>query len=173
MYKKTREDAIDAADILNDMVGDFVTGVMVFKLINTISDLGSARTAAEKMCLSHLILSFDKWIEFYNQYHGLFEDQLHDECKSLKMALERRRVEDFRDRCIGHILDKKTKRPLHNSEILERLEKIVGNDLQSFLSWINNTDENVYPKTVVSIVEEARDYLIKEYKIKLEEFLHR
>lgn len=172
MHKLTRKEAIDAVDILNDMVGDFVTGVMVFKLINTISDLGNARIAAEKMCLSHIVLSFDKWIEFYKQYHSLFKDQLHDECKKLKMELERRKVEDFRDRCIGHIWDKKTKRPLPNSEILERLEKIVGSDLQTFLLWVNNPD-NIFPKTIVSIVEEARDYLVKEYKIKPDEFLDR
>ena len=54
-----------------------------------------------------------------------------------------------------------------------RFELITDGDVSTFLDWINNPRGDIYPSTVVSIVETVRDTLMKQHSITFNEFLNR
>ena len=168
-----RELAVQAVDILNDFIGDFVTPTIILNLYNSLQtsddDNGMGLIATHKMCISYIILTLDKWLEFYDKYHSVIPNKLKPECKQLKKEIESRKVRDFRHKCIGHIWDKKNKRPLRNSEINKKLDVIFNNSFPDFINWINSPHSNIYPNTVVSIVETVREQLVQDYSISYNE----
>lgn len=168
-----RERAVEAIDILNDFIGDCVASVNVFRdYWNALKDDASRQNmlvAVHRLCMSYLLVTLDKWLEFYDRYHGLIPSDLHDECKKLMKELRSRKIEDFRDTCIGHIWNKKTKRPLYSSEIDVALKQITKGDINGFLKWVNDPNNNVFPSTIVSIVETVRDRIAREHNIDYQE----
>lgn len=173
MDSNNRAIAIQAVDVLNDFIGDCVASVMVLneyvQILSGKKEQETALIAIHKMCLSYLVITLNKWLEFYDKYHSIIPSHLHNECKELTKDLKRRQVNEFRNKCVGHIWDKKNKRPLYNSEINESLNAIIGTSLSEFLNWVNNPYGNHYPNTVVSIIETVRNELAENYSISYEE----
>ena len=169
MCNSDRERALSAVDLLNDFVGDFVTGTMVLARFHAEHNAGSITAeqlaGVNKMCLSHLVLGLTKWLEFYDKFHDLIPNELKDEAKQVKRTIEARNVLDFRHKCVGHIWDKETNRPLVNSEIIGRLNRIMNNDVRAFLKWLNNPGSVVYSKSVAGISEAMRDKIAAAYGI--------
>ena len=164
-----RQLAIDAVDILNDFIGDLITGVMVFREYREYYRKGemslSTMVPIQKMCFSHLVLTLAKWLEFYDHYNKILPDGSKEICRSLNKKIRGKNIRGFRNTCIGHIWDKKLNRPLMQSEIMSKLKDITGEKADDFLKWINDPPNNQYPETVVSVVEEIRDSLVQEYGI--------
>lgn len=177
MTTSDRARAVDAADVLNDFIGDFITGVMVLHEYSKQHREGKLQLVQmipiQKMCLSHLVLALAKFEEFWKHYHDLIPQEHRDACKSILKAMRTRKVSEFRNRCVGHIWDKGKQRPLAHSEVMTALEAIAVPDFAAFLSWINNPKANTYPLTVVSIVETVRDALVSAHSIQPEEFVDR
>lgn len=161
MCNSDREKAINAVDLLNDFVGDFITGTMSLARYHAEHNSGSITTeqlvGINKMCLSHLILGLTKWSEFYKKFHDLIPIGHKDAAKQIIKTIETRKVLEFRNTCVGHIWDKENNRPLVNSEIMERLNKITSNDIQSFLRWLNNPNPAEFSNSVAGISEAIRD----------------
>lgn len=172
-----RKSAIDAVDLLNDLVGDISTGVMVFREYDQQYRAGHLTfpmmVGIQKMCFSHIILSLTKWLEIYKKYHFLFPPEAVTVCRNLNKVINQRKILNFRNVCIGHIWNKKTQSPLFLSEIMSRLEIIAGGNLTEFLKWLNNPEGNIYPNTVVSIIVKIRDKIVVKYKIKPDEVINR
>ena len=170
-----RERAIEAVDILNDFIADCVAPVNVFKdyLIQWGDDESqkSNLIAVYRMCMTQVILTLFKWVEFYEKYSDLIPDNMRDDCKMLLKRVKARDVEHFRNSCIGHIWNKDKNRPLHNSEIEDLLNKITLNHVGKFMKWINDPENNLYPNTVVSIVEQLRDAIAAQHKVEYQEVL--
>jgi hypothetical protein len=164
-----RNKAIDAVDLLNDFIGDLITGANVLREYMKEQREGRLdvrlMVPIQRMCLSHLILTLNKWCEFYEKYSQLVADEHREAVKGLNRELKDKKVKEFRHKCIGHIWDKEHRRPLIHSEIMTRLENITGGSLPCFLSWINNPQNNTSPNTVVSIVETVRDSISARYQI--------
>lgn len=177
MSASERATAINAADTLNDFVGDFVSGVMLLREYDGHHRAGRVSlplmVTVQKICLSHLVLSLFKFIEFYERFHSVVPDAHRDECKKLVKTINQKGIVEFRNKCVGHIWDKKSNRPLLNSEIMVRLDHMTNRDIGGFLSWLNNPSGNVYPSTVVSIVETVRDALMTQYAISPNEIIDR
>lgn len=177
MNTTNRQLAIDAADLLNDFIGDIVTGVMVFREYDQQYRSGrlplNLMVPIQKVCLSHLMLTLSKWLEVHKKYHTIFPLETAPVCRELNKIIRQRGIADFRNKCIGHIWDKKTQRPLVQSEIMLRLDTIVAGSLPEFLKWLNDPKGNTYPKTVVSIVERIRDDIVAEHDIQPEEIIGR
>ena len=80
MNPQNRTNAIDAADLLNDLVGDIITGVMVFREYNQQYRSGNIplimMSPIQKMCLSHIMLSLTKWVEIHKNTIPSFLRQL-------------------------------------------------------------------------------------------------
>ena len=177
MDSQNRKNAIDAADLLNDLVGDIITGVMVFREYDqqyrTKSIPLTMMSPIQKMCLSHLMLSLSKWLEIHKNYHALFPSATVDVCRHLNKVIRQRGIPDFRNVCIGHIWNKKTRSPLVHSEIMSRLVTIADGNLHEFLNWLNNPEGNTYPNSVVSIIEKIRDDIVAQYNIQPNEIINR
>jgi len=175
---ENRERALDAVSVLNDLIGDFVTGTMSHRVfLKSYKDEKITKdqmVGIQKMCLSHLALALCKCIEFWEKYHDLVGDEHRIEFKELITKITRKNVIDFRNRYVGHIWDKKKKRPLFSSEIMSYFDSFSADgSLYTFLDWLNKPNDNNFPLTVVSIVESLRDYLQNEYSIQPEEIIVR
>ena len=177
MNTTNRQLAIDAADLLNDFIGDIVTGVMAFREYDQqyrrrLLPL-NLMVPIQKMCLSHLMLTLSKWLEVHEKYHTIFPSQAASVCRELNKTIRQRGIPDFRNKCVGHIWDKQTGRPLVQSEIMSKLNTIIAGSLPDFLKWLNDPAGNIYPKTVVSIVEKIRDDIVAEHNIQPDEIIER
>lgn len=172
-----RTRAIDAADVLNDFIGDFVTGVMVFHEYSAHLKAGKLShemmVGIQKMCLSNIVLAFAKFEEFWKHYHDVVPIEHHDACKSILKAIRTRRITQFRNRVVGHIWNTSERRPLRHSEVMQALESMAAQNFGAFLDWINNPKANTYPSTVVSIVEAVRDAIAAVHSIRPEEIVNR
>ena len=84
-----------------------------------------------------------------------------------------RKITDFRNRAVGHIWDRKAKRPLKHSEIMSAIAAIATPDLTAFLDWINNPAINAGTSTVVSMIETIRDSIASKHDIQTEEIVRR
>jgi len=127
----------------------------------------------QKICLSHLILSLCKFTEFYDRFKSLIPPEHVVACKKLVRTITDKGVKDFRNKCVGHIWDNDSGRPLLNSEIMARLDRMTDSDTEGFLKWINDPKANVFPATVVSIVETVRDALMVKYSLSPDEIINR
>lgn len=172
-----RNKAIDAVDLLNDFIGDLIIGVNVLREYIKKEREGRLdireMIPIHKMCLSHLILTLNKWCEFYKNYSQLIADEHREPVKNLNRQLKEKRIENFRNKCIGHIWDNDHRRPLMHSEIMSGLERIIGSSLSDFLTWVNNPQDNSFPNTVVGIVETVRDSITARYGISEAEIINR
>lgn len=158
-----RESILDAIDVLNDLVNDLVAGTMVFANYQSRFVMGefsqSGIVAVQKMCVSHLILGLNKLCEFWKVFHRLVPAELRPEMKALVSELQSRGIKEFRNTVVAHIWDKKRCRTRTQSEVIAQLNQISAGDPGGFLMWLNNPNDNAYPKTVVSIVQTLRDHL--------------
>ncbi len=172
-----RDTAIDAVDVLNDFIGDLIAGTNVFVDYRQRLKNGEFReeqmSAVQKMCFSHLVLSFCKLLEFWERYHRLVPENYREDLKTLNAQIRRRGAKDFRNKVAGHIWDKKLQRPLRHSEIMSKLNGLIGKHADDFLYWINNPENNTYPKTIVSVVETIRDAIVREHAIAPAEIIKR
>ena len=177
MTELNRELAIDAVDTLNDLIGDLVAGTLVLLEYHQRFEAEhiplQKMTAVQKMCLSHLVLSFVKLLEFWERCHQIVPAEHRDDLKALNRILKKKGVEDFRNKVAGHVWDRRLGRPLRNSEINARLEVLTDGHLGEFLRWVNNLEGNTYPRTVLSVVETIRNSLMIKYKIQPEEIIGR
>jgi len=162
-----RTKAIEAFRILNDFVGDLVAGTRsleVFESPGFASKIGvSTHLVLRRMCLSHLVVTLSKWAELYDRYKAVIPSETREACLKLRKEIDTRGIRDFRNTVVGHIWDSELKRPLTRSEVDTRLAKVLGGDQQTFLTWINNPADNVFPKTVVAICEAVREGIRAEH----------
>ena len=158
--------ASEAYRLLNDYIGDLVAGTRSLELFETSPLFAgvspSMRVILRRMCLSHLVVTLSKWGEVYDRYGAIFPSDVRDACRNLRKEIDRRGIRNFRNTVVGHIWDKKLRRPLTVPEIENRLASIIGNSLESFRAWINNPTANRFPETVVAVCERVRDRIGEE-----------
>ena len=173
-----RDFVIDAVDTLNDFIGDLIAGTRVladYREQHNTSSVGIGQMSAiQKMCLSHLVLTFAKILEFWDRYHAIVPEMHRETLKELNATLRHRGADEFRNTVAGHIWDRKQQRPLRHSEVMSKLKALMaGAALPDFLRWVNNPEGNVYPETVVSVVEAVRSSLVAKHDIKVSEVIDR
>jgi hypothetical protein len=161
--------AIEAYKILNELGGDFVIGTRTVDLYSH-PDISSQlsesfKIGVTRLCVFHLIISLNKYIEFYQHYKNIIPEEIKDTCKELMKTLKDKNIPEFRNKFVGHIWDKDKKTPITEEEHDNYSKMIYGNNFESFLLWINNPNNNVFPKTVVSIVEHTRNKIAEKYNI--------
>ena len=173
--KVSRDTAIDAIDILNDLMGEIMNGVDVYKHyvedhktgIVTFDDMAGV----QRLCFTSIILALNKVREFNKRYLRIVPQGVHRAALTqLQEAIVARGIPEFRDHCIGHIWNLKTKQPVKHSEVMERLSVIVGGNVTVFVKWLNSTESG---GTVVGILESIRDTLKEEYSVIVSEVINR
>ena len=127
----------------------------------------------QKMCISYLVLAFAKFEEFWEYYHDVVPLESRSACKAVLKIMRVRKITELRNRTVGHILDKKTKRPLKHSEVMSAIAAIATPDLATFLDWVNNPAINAGTSTVVSTIEATRDSIAFKHDIQPGEIIGR
>lgn len=172
-----RNSILDAIDVLNDLFNDLVAGTMVFENYQSRFTMGEITqpgiVAVQKMCVSHLILGLNKLCEFWEKFHCLVPEEERPEMKALVSKLQRRGIKEFRNTVVAHVWDKKCRRTRTQSEVITLLNQISDGDPGGFLMWLNNPNDNTYPKTVVSIVQTLRDHLRELHGVNADEIFKR
>jgi hypothetical protein len=156
------ERAVAAFHVLNHLLSDLLVASRIrdlfFEGLNP-PPPPMILAGVNRVCLSTLFLALCKWAEFYDAFHDLIPDAYRKGARDLRDVVKKRRIVDFRNRFVGHILDKRKGRPLTLGEIDESVEAIVRGDQDAFVRWCNdrNPVANLYPDTVVGIIETIRD----------------
>lgn len=169
MRRSERIHAIEATRLLNEFIGDLVIGSRAMGWLDTPALQPKVdqefKVTMHRMCVWHVIATLSKWQEVYDCYHEVFPEDVREASRDLRKELERRGVRDFRNTVVGHILDKRTKKPISVTDIHRKLEKIFNGSYEGFLLWVNNPAGNVFPETVTSVVEQIRNRLMQQYSI--------
>jgi hypothetical protein len=169
----TRERAIEAFWILNDFIGDLITGTRAIEYFETPKFKARATDQVlrnyNKMAESFLFVTLAKWIEFYDRYHLVIPANIRPICKRLRHQLDRRGVREFRNKVVGHIWSKKHRRPLLPKEIDELDTKITNGDGKAFLKWLNDPTANRLGTTIVGTSEVVRDAIRTKWSLLDEE----
>jgi len=166
-----RDRAIEAVRILNEFVGDLVAGTMGllhFESQAVVSTLNNKNTSLilRRMCISYLVITLSKWVELFERYKAVFPQDAKQACRGLEREIRRRNIRDFRNTVVGHVWDRNLKRPLSRSEVDARLARTFAGSEQDFLLWINNPNDNSFPKTVVSVCEHTRNRIMESFDLK-------
>lgn len=163
-----RRDAIDACRLLNEIILDFVVGTRSFgiyesaklKPLTEMIKLGLMR-----MSTTHLFIALTKWSELYNRYKYLIPENARLYALILKKNIDQKNIREFRNKYIGHVIDNKTNQPLTIEETDTYVNRIIDNDLDKFLLWVNNPQANEKGRTVVGTTEYIRDQIMSEYNL--------
>ena len=75
--------------------------------------------------------------------------------------IESKKIYDFRSKYVAHVIDEDTGRPLNLNELEDYIGAIFGQDETSFIRWVND-QKNIFPTTVVSVLEKTRDEMMRE-----------
>jgi hypothetical protein len=125
-----RTTAVYAVDTLNDLIGDFVSGVALLREYDAQVRAGKKSpllmVTVQKICLFHLVLSLTKFTEFHERFHQVIPSEHRDVVKGLLRSINQKGVRDFRNKCVGHIWDNDQGRPLIHSEIMARSRPRAG-----------------------------------------------
>lgn len=177
MTDPERSSILDAIDVLNDLVNDLVAGTMVFENYQSRFTRGEFSqpgiVAVQKLCVSHLILGLNKICEFWKVFNHLVPAELRPEMKALVSELRSRGIKEFRNTVVAHVWDRKQRRTRTQTEAIAQLNQISANDPSGFLLWLNNPNDNAYPKTVVSILQTLRDHLQELHGVTTDEIFQR
>jgi hypothetical protein len=142
MTDQKRETAVHAADTLTDLIGDLCGGTMLFRYwINEFQQGHLPEMLminVQKICVSHLVLALYKFVEFHQRFHEVIPPEHRQACKTLLREIAQKGVEQFRNKCVGHIWDSEHRRPLIHSEIMKRLDRLTAGNMPEFLNWINS-----------------------------------
>lgn len=121
-----------------------------------------------RMCHCHTLLGLSKFGEFYKAYRGLIPADCRTPCKGIMKMIKGKRIDEFRSKYVAHLIDKKTGRPLNLDQLERYVEGIFGQVEAGLIKWVND-QKNIFPTTVVSVLERTRDEIMKGNGISREE----
>jgi hypothetical protein len=170
----SRDKAIDAIDILNDLMNELMTGVDVYKHYLAGYKAGIVTfdgiSSAQRLCFMSIIMALDKIREFNKRYLRIVPQGHRGTLQDLKTTIIGKRIPEFRDHCIGHIWDGRRNRPVKHSEVMDRLSLIVGTKPMVFMRWLHVTGKR---DSVAGALETIRDAIMAEYSVTEDEVIGR
>lgn len=177
MSDADRNSILDAVYVLNDIFDALVAGTMVFERYQSEYLAGrlpqTGIVAVQKMCVSHIIMGLSRFVEFWDHYHSLVPDELRSNVEAVLKKLRSKDMKQYRNTMVAHIRDRKLGRAQTQFEAMKLLNQISDDNPKAFLAWLNNPNEHVYPKTVVSIVAKLRDHLSETHGVSAAEVFKR
>jgi len=166
---------IEAYILLDNFLLDLIVGTRSLEIFNApvFKNTQYSHRGLVRMSISHIILNLSKLMEFYEKYKDYIPDEpeIKMAWKKLYKDLRGRDIKYFRNKVVGHIWDKKKGKPLGNNEVEKYYQSIIGPQEDTFFQWVNNTEENIFPQTVRSVVEYTRKRMLDVYKFTKNDFL--
>lgn len=149
-----RQDIEEAVGVLDYLIHDLILAHQLYDLfvnLAVVSGLAKPETekAVRRMYVSYLVLTLQKFSEFWDRYKWLLSDEAKVRCVPIARELRRRRIIDLRHTFIGHIVNEKTGRPIKAVELEAAFKAAIDNDLEAFLRWIHISGEVASGHTVV------------------------
>jgi hypothetical protein len=170
----TRERALDAWGLVDRLLVDVVVGTRSLDIFESLNSKVAIRPAVyagmRRMCHSQTLLGLAKFAEFYETYRGLIPADCRAPCKDTVKTFKRKRIHEFRSKYVAHLVDKETGRPLNLDQLERYVAGIYGQDEAGFVRWVHD-QKNVFPTTVVSVLERTRDEIAKEHGISMGEMI--
>jgi hypothetical protein len=164
-----RQQAEDACWILEYLIHDLIVAHELYDLFGEIGKHATVHPETEKavrrMYISYLLLALQKFSEFYVKYSRVLPEPQKGRCRAIQKELERRKLRELRNTFIGHILHKKTKRPISNVDIDAAFNAATDNDVAAFLTWIHAAGNTTAPSTIVGALESVHAQLRKIHGI--------
>jgi hypothetical protein len=135
-------DLIEARDVLNGFIVDFVTPIQVLHFYENgempkVSD--TFRVGIYRFCLQTIILNCSKYSEFCRDYGKIchsYAPELTELRNRFKDDLEKRGVNEFRTNFIAHNKASSKVKALNVEQVDSFINKIAGSDALPFLNWI-------------------------------------
>ena len=170
--ENTKDKALDAARLADRLLIDVIVGtrsIDIFYKMNSNNTIHPVVFHGKlRMCYSHILLGLSKFTEFYKAYNDVIPVDCRIQCKNVSEIIECKGINKFRNKYVAHLIDKKTGRSLNLDEIEKYLDGFFGEDETNFIKWVND-QENVFPSTVVSVIEKTRDEIMKQNGISKKE----
>jgi hypothetical protein len=170
--ENTRDRALDAARLVARLLIDVIVGARSLDIFDSLNSKTAIPPVVfhgmRRMCYSETLLGLSKFTEFYQAYHDVIPADCKTSCKNVMKIIQSKGIHEFRSKYVAHLIDRKTGRPLNLDELERYVEKIFGHDDTTFISWVND-QKNIFPTTVVSVLEKTRDEIMKENGISKEE----
>ena len=170
MVDKSR--ALDGARLLDRLLIDVIVGTSsldVFEGLNHQTTIQPVvYNGMRRMCHSQTLLGLSKFLEFYDAYHDLIPKECKEHCRNIKKGIEAKKIYDFRNKYLAHLIDNSTGRPLDLDLLDHYLRDIFGDDERNFVRWVNDKIRS-FPETVVSVLERTRDSIMTNHTITKEQ----
>jgi hypothetical protein len=154
---KRLEEARDALSVLDYLIHDLIVGHQLYDFFEGVSKHARVKAETEKavrrMYVSYLVLTLSKLSEFLDRYRWLIPDDLKSRCNAVEQELRRRAIRNLRNTFIGHIHNKRARRPITDTEVNAAFNAAIDNDMEAFLRWIHESGHTASPNTVVGLLE--------------------
>lgn len=166
-----RDKALEVYRLANDLYHDLIVAARGHKLFSPLIDEFAAEKPAavvlqvgfRRLYLFHTIMLLAKVSELYKRNRAILPSGCREQFKALIKSIEQRGILRFRNAVAGHLYDRETQKPLTADEVSARANAVTQGNLEEFFLWVNNKQDNSYPTTVVSIVQQVRDMLRDEH----------
>lgn len=110
-----------------------------------------------------MLLTLLKWPDFLSTYKPLISSDCIQACLNVMEELHQRRIQIYRNRCVGRVTDKKSGTALTAGAVDEILELILKADEQAFLAWIGDPGQNRFPDTVLGVMQTTAEHIREAY----------
>lgn len=163
-------DPTDAVQILDLLATDMTVAIEIWRRTRFLPEAiytEKTEIAVDRVLISSVILSLAKYLEFYRMYQPIFPTQSEavKHAGRIHEKLSKSLIRMFRDKYVGHIWDRGEKRPLRESEVQDTLTTVMGDDRAAFVEWVQNSGQNRFPESIVSVLEKLRDEIAKSHGI--------
>ena len=155
--------SIEACMLLGDFRRDLIVAGEILQLAadkKQTAEMDTATYSAYRRAgLSQMLLTLLKWPDFLSTYKPLIPSDCIQACLTVMEELHQRRIQIYRNRCVGRVSDKKSGQALTAEGVDAVFELIFKNDEQRFLAWIGDPGQNRFPDTVLGVMQTTAEHI--------------
>lgn len=109
-----------------------------------------------------LALTLCKVMEFHNAFRDYLPEALRSELNFVNARLARSRILEYRNKYVGHLFDRKTKKPLDHQTISNYWTALLeGQNEEAFRAWWWSVRSEPELTSVAGIMARIADYAIE------------
>lgn len=174
-HDEQRERAVDACALLNDFVTSLTTATGVIR--RSYKEENNYQNClpypeipvflfVRRMAFHYIIIYLKKWNEFWRLYNNIIPDEYKEDFRVINNKIEEIGAIQYRNKCVGHILDNDTKRPMTKAFEEKAIKSVVGPKEEDFLRWVNADRSMPSSKSLVNVAQKTRDLIASQWGLK-------
>jgi len=170
--KPTREDAVNATDIANDLHNDFVSSGAMWRSLMKAREAGIVQFdqhRVERVVMLHMVVACCKVDDLlaHPPYAMLLGDFERDWRRDVRRHIAAVQLRDLRNGYMGHIHYGDLNRPMYASELDALLKKVTGGKMDTFVDWACGD------QSPMMLMLAIRNFLAEKHTIKSGEIVNR